>query len=125
MRLQLIDEHAHKARIGSIWSFFDRHGISFKKSLRAAEQDPPDVAAARASWADDQTAWSSSTRPARAPTWRGCATRGERLDRKGSARSLEDNDIRCRSGGDWPHGAVRHRRPDGRRYLPRLPRTAP
>jgi transposase len=28
---QLLDEHQRKAAISSIWRFFDRHGISFKK----------------------------------------------------------------------------------------------
>jgi len=36
------------AGIGSIWRFYDRHDISFKKTLHAAEQNRPDVAAARA-----------------------------------------------------------------------------
>jgi transposase len=31
IRDRLFDEHEHKAGIGSIWRFFDRHGISFKK----------------------------------------------------------------------------------------------
>jgi hypothetical protein len=35
-------------------ALFDRHGISFKKSLRPPEQDRPDVAAARTAWAEDQ-----------------------------------------------------------------------
>jgi hypothetical protein len=34
--------------ISSIWAFDDRHNITFKKTLGAAEQDRPDVAAARA-----------------------------------------------------------------------------
>ena len=34
----------------AVWSFFKRHNISFKKSLRAAEQDRPDVARARRCW---------------------------------------------------------------------------
>lgn len=34
----------------SIWRFLDRHGITFKKSAHAAEQDRPDVAAARQAW---------------------------------------------------------------------------
>ncbi len=34
----------------ALWSFFKRHNISFKKSLRAAEQDRPDVARARRCW---------------------------------------------------------------------------
>jgi transposase len=36
--------------IGSIWRFFDREGISFKKTLLPSEQDRPDVARRRASW---------------------------------------------------------------------------
>jgi transposase len=28
---RLLDAHQHKAGISSIWRFFDRHGISFKK----------------------------------------------------------------------------------------------
>jgi transposase len=28
---RLLDERRHKAGLGSIWRFFDRHGISFKK----------------------------------------------------------------------------------------------
>jgi hypothetical protein len=31
-----------------VWNFYNRHGISFKKSVRASGQDRPDVAAARA-----------------------------------------------------------------------------
>ena len=34
----------------AIWEFFKRHKISFKKSLRAAEQNRPDVARARRCW---------------------------------------------------------------------------
>ena len=28
---RLLEERQHKAGIGSVWRFFDRHGISFKK----------------------------------------------------------------------------------------------
>jgi hypothetical protein len=38
-----------------VWRFFDRHGIGFKKKLRATKQDRPDVAAARLAWVGDQT----------------------------------------------------------------------
>jgi transposase len=51
---RLLAERQHKAGLGSVWRFFDRHGISFKKSLRAAEQDRPDVAAARTAWTENQ-----------------------------------------------------------------------
>ena len=30
---RLLDERQQKAGIGSVWRFFDRHGISFKKSI--------------------------------------------------------------------------------------------
>ena len=35
---------------GSVRRFFDRHGISFKKTVLASEQDRADVAAARQQW---------------------------------------------------------------------------
>jgi transposase len=31
---RLLDERQQKAGIGSVWRFFDRHGISFKKAFR-------------------------------------------------------------------------------------------
>lgn len=84
---RLLAERQHKAGLGLVWRFFDRHGISFKKSIRAAEQDRPDVAAARTAWAEnrpkldperlvfiDETG--TSTNMARL---RGRAPRGERL----------------------------------------------
>ena len=121
---RLLDERQRTAGIGSVWRFFDRHGISFKQSVRAAEQDRPDVAAARMAWADGQTKLdperlSSSTKPARAPTWPVCAAelRGERL-------SID---------GHWKHHllvvrwvvldaivTLRHRRSDGGILLPGL-----
>lgn len=84
---RLLAEHQHKAGLGSVWRFFDRHGISFKKSVRAAEQDRPDVAAARTAWAENQPKLDperlvfidetgTSTNMARL---RGRAPRGERL----------------------------------------------
>ena len=39
---------------GSVWRFFNRHGISFKKTVLASEQDRPDVAAARRQWRRSQ-----------------------------------------------------------------------
>ena len=47
-RARLLSQMKQKAGIGSIWRFFDRHGITLKKTLHAAEQDRPDVAAERA-----------------------------------------------------------------------------
>ena len=48
----------HKRRIAGsrsvVWRFFQRHKISFKKSLRAAEQERADVARARRRWMREQ-----------------------------------------------------------------------
>jgi transposase len=38
----------------AIWRFFDRHGISFKKSLRAAEQKRAELTRARRRWMREQ-----------------------------------------------------------------------
>ena len=38
----------------AVWRFFERHNISFKKSLRAAEQERADVARARRRWLREQ-----------------------------------------------------------------------
>ena len=38
----------------AVWRFFERHNISFKKSLRAAEQERMDVARARRRWMREQ-----------------------------------------------------------------------
>lgn len=38
----------------SVWRFFDRHHITFKKSLHAAEQERNDVRAARTKWKREQ-----------------------------------------------------------------------
>lgn len=39
---------------GTVWRFCDREKQTFKKTLRAAQQDRPDVAAARAQWRERQ-----------------------------------------------------------------------
>src|SRR5580704_5070354 len=40
---------------GTVWNFLHREGMSFKKSVRPAEQDRPDVARRRARWKKYQT----------------------------------------------------------------------
>ena len=37
-----------------MWRFFERHDVTFKKSLRAAEQERADVARARRRWIREQ-----------------------------------------------------------------------
>src|SRR3954454_2249997 len=46
----LLEEHAVRLSNGAIWSAVARLGLSFKKTLHAAEQDRPDVAARRRIW---------------------------------------------------------------------------
>ena len=43
-------ERGIKVSYYAVWHFFEHEGISFKKSLRANEQDRPDVARRRAQW---------------------------------------------------------------------------
>ena len=37
---RLLDEREHKAGLGSVWRFFDRHGISFKKKRARGRARP-------------------------------------------------------------------------------------
>jgi transposase len=46
----LLRERGIVVSVATVWSFYDRHGISFKKSVYATEQDRPDVAMARSVW---------------------------------------------------------------------------
>jgi transposase len=39
-----------RVAVSTLWNFYDRHKISFKKNRVASEQDRPDVAAARTLW---------------------------------------------------------------------------
>jgi len=48
-------EHGVIVGYGTVWRFFEREAITFKKSVRAAEQERPDVAEARRQWKNDQT----------------------------------------------------------------------
>jgi hypothetical protein len=54
IRLRLSGAKKLKVGTSSIWRFYDRHEITFKKTLHAAEQDRPDVAAARAALKAEQ-----------------------------------------------------------------------
>jgi hypothetical protein len=66
-----------------LWRFFERHNITFKKSLPAAEQQRADVAQARRRWIKEQGLLDpahlvSSTRRQSVPTWCGSVGRGSR-----------------------------------------------
>ena len=50
----LLKERDLSVGTGTVWRFFDRHGISFKKTAHAAEQERPDVAARRLAWLESQ-----------------------------------------------------------------------
>ncbi len=60
--------------IGTLWRFFERHGISYKKTAHAAEQARTDVAApgSNGNPTSTRTVSSLSTRPAPRPRWRAC-----------------------------------------------------
>src|SRR5437868_5676419 len=71
-----------KTSRSSLWRFLDRHNITVKKSLQAAERQRADVARARADAGFESKAclippgWCLSMRRRSAPTWRGSG--GER-----------------------------------------------
>ncbi|WP_394099257.1 IS630 family transposase [Xanthobacter versatilis] len=46
--------HGHRFAIGTLWRFFERHGITWKKTAHAAEQDRPDILKRRRAWFDGQ-----------------------------------------------------------------------
>ena len=50
----LLNERGIVASVTTIWFFYDRHDISFKKSQYATEQDRPNVAAASVLWKERQ-----------------------------------------------------------------------
>jgi transposase len=71
----------HKRRIAgsrsAVWRFFQRHKISFKKSLRAAEQERADVARAQRRWMREQGMFD--------PARHGVSRRDRDLDQHGAA----------------------------------------
>jgi transposase len=88
MQERLRDERGVKASIGTIWTFLDRCGLTFKKkSAHASEQDRPDVLKQREDWLEGQLdldpaklvfideTWASTNM---APLY-GWAPKGERL----------------------------------------------
>ena len=54
MQARLREEHSVSAGIGTLWRFFTARAITVKKTAHAAEQDRPDVAAAREVWFEGQ-----------------------------------------------------------------------
>ena len=98
LQRRLVEEKGVRASTGTIWTFLDRCGLTFKKkSLHAAEQDRPDVVERREDWFEaqldlDPANSCSSTRALPPPTWLACtAARREecacaRRSRTGTAR---------------------------------------
>ena len=76
-----------KTSRSALWRFLERHDISFKKNLRAAEQQRADVARARRHWIRQQALLDSSSLVFIDETWvnttmarrYGRCPRGERL----------------------------------------------
>ncbi len=54
IQTRLSDTHGLKKSTSCQWRFFRRHDVTFKKTLHAAEQDRPDVKAAREAWRKNQ-----------------------------------------------------------------------
>ena len=52
---RLAEKQAVSACLATVWYFFDRRGISFKKTAHAAEQERPDVAQRRLAWLNGQS----------------------------------------------------------------------
>jgi transposase len=57
MRAELARQRLLSAGHGSIWRFCDCEKLTLKKSLRAAQQDRPDIAEARTGGGDCYPAW--------------------------------------------------------------------
>jgi hypothetical protein len=72
-RFNVVCSMSVNKRLESVWSGGSSSATASasKKSVRAAEQDRPDVAAARTAWADNPSSipidWSSSKKPAPQP----------------------------------------------------------
>src|SRR3982750_4228111 len=55
LQRRLVEEKGVRASTGTIWTFLDRCGLTFKKkSLHASEQDRPDVVERREDWFEAQ-----------------------------------------------------------------------
>ena len=95
---RLLAEHQHKAGLGSVWRFFDRHGISFKKKAFARQSRIGLTSSQRGrhglkinpGWIP--SAW-SSTKPAPQPTWSDCAV---------GRRAANGSSVKCRMATGKP-----------------------
>ena len=127
----LESEHGVRVSQSTVWRFFHRRGITFKKTAHASEQQRPDVLRRRRAWFETQPALNpgklifvdetgASTKMARRG---GRALRGHRCRAPVPPRALEDHHLRRRTEArrnDGSHGA-RRRYVGGR--LPGLRRT--
>src|SRR3954471_24276080 len=81
LRRRLVEENGVRAGTGTIWTFLDRCGLTFKKkSLHAAEQDRPTSCSAvrtgsKANSISIRRSSCSLTRALRAPTWLASSSR--------------------------------------------------
>ncbi len=54
-RQPLLDDPGVTASVGTIWTFLDRRGLTFKKkTVHASERDRPDVLKQREEWFEGQ-----------------------------------------------------------------------
>ena len=76
---RLLEERQQKVGLGSVWRFFDRHGISFKKKACARPNRIGLTSPRRGrngriiKPSSILTGWYSSTKPALQPRWPRCA----------------------------------------------------
>ncbi len=129
----LAGDHAVKVSVGCLWARVRHLRLSArKKSQRAAEQDRADVAEAREQWRAQQGEWrpnnlvfvdetgaSTKMDPALRPM---PARRAP--GRAGSVGPLEDHDLHRRAAAGRSGRALRVRRADQRREVPRLGRAS-
>lgn len=89
-----------KAGITLIWPIYERHEVTFKKDLHAAEQ--PSLYAPRLVFIDKTAVTAKMVRQyGRSPARRASG-------RQGSARPLEDTEARGRAAHRWRSRLVRH-----------------
>ena len=123
-----------EAKRSTLGDFLPAQGLSRqKKTAHAAEQERPDVAAARATWRNEQPGLIAERLVFLDETWArtnmarryGRAPRGERVVAAIPHGHWKTNHVHCRPASRPDHRALRFRWPDQRRKLPCLGPASP
>ena len=114
----------------ALWHFLQHEGVTFKKKFRASEQDRPDVARRRERWKARQARINPRRLVFIDETWaktnmtRAHGRCPRRTPRRQSAlRAMANPHVLGGAALRRPHRALRHRRTDQWRELPRLCRA--